>query len=675
MAAVDFTQAEPKLVVALREAAEKNDKNEVITLLTLCDDIYYTGKSHAYKGIAFAINDLPPDDVYRAYRKEYTPEVDTATLFVRGKINVRGDELIPHDYPMGSLAKFDASNLAKLQSIFTRMGSEPNIIAITLKLDGVSLQCHFIEGKLIKAVERYDHKLGRSVIEVAERFVKRPDPSFKGKLVVGGEVVLRGDTYKKLGFAHPRNGTSGILNRKSISDAHFLDLIAFDLAAYEPSKEDISRGWPDAKPKLVSEQFKLLEKLGYAAAPIKLVGRDFLNEQSLNGLLAEMRAVTDIPSDGLVICPDAWAPESTDPPKMKIAYKGPSSGDWTTVTSIEPRATRTGNVIPQVTVEPVHVGGAVITNIAGANYFILREKKICVGSRVLVVKSKEIIPFIETVDNEQTDLVCPPAPEVCPSCEEPIVAKERMLTCPNPNCPAKVVGQVACFLENIGVKGVGKKRLDSLEVESIYELYDMTITDMMKIDGIGPKTAQSIHDQLRSCINPIGEVALLAAIGPPLIREKTAELVVGHVHIEELFGNLPVTEERLRSIKGIGPEKAKQLINFHREGAGLLQMLKKHGLTIARAPDAAALSTSAPAAGASDTPAYVVCLTGKGSRTRSEYEQAAARKGWSCAAAVTSKVTLVVTDNVDGDTVKLKKAKTLGKRVVTYAEFEKILSE
>jgi DNA ligase (NAD+) len=663
---------ETRLTVLLREAAAAGNKEEVVSLLTLCDDIYYSGKAHKYRGNTYSLTDIPSDDVYRAYRKEFTPDVDTAALFVRGKMNVRKDEIIPHDYPMGSLTKFDSSNIAKLQTIFTRMGNEPDVIAVTLKLDGVSLQSHFIEGRLIKAVTRYDHKSGRSVMDVAERFVTRPDPSFVGKLVINGEVVLRGDVYKQLGFAHPRNGVSGILSRKSISDAHFLDYIIFDFTAYEPTEGDVLRGWPANKPKLASDQFELLKKLGYEPAPIKLVGRDSLSEEKLNLILNEMRAATNIPSDGLVVCPNAWATESTDPPKMKVAYKGPSAGDWTVVVGIDPRATRTGNVIPQVTVEPVHVGGVVITSIAGANYFILQEKKICIGSRVLVVKSKEVIPFIETVDNEQVEIVCHPAPTTCPACNTAVVAKERMLTCPNPSCPAKAVGQVSCFLDTIGLKGVGKKRLDSLKVDSIHDLYSMSVFDMMQTPGIGPKIAQSIYDQLRSCINPIGEATLLAAIGPPLIREKTAELVVGSIHIEELFGETPVPIARLQGIKGIGPERAGQLLNFHQEGRTLIQLLLKHGLTITLAARAAASSSSAPSS--TGATVEVVCLTGKGSRTRSDYEHEITKKGWINVAAVSGKVTLVVTDDLAGTTSKLEKARSLNKKIVTYEEFEQMLA-
>ena len=84
---------------------------------------------------------------------------------------------------------------------------------------------------------------------------------------------------------------------------------------------------------------------------------------------------------------------------MKVAFKGISKGEWTIVTAIEPRCTRTGNVIPQVYVQQVIVEGSTISTIAGANYNVLIERDIRIGSKVYVIKANEVIPYIEKVDN------------------------------------------------------------------------------------------------------------------------------------------------------------------------------------------------------------------------------------------------------------------------------------
>jgi DNA ligase (NAD+) len=240
---------------------------------------------------------------------------------------------------------------------------------------------------------------------------------------------------------------------------------------------------------------------------------------------------------------------------MKVAYKVQSEGDWTTVVSIEPRATRTGFVIPQVTVEPVHVGGVVITSVAGSNYTILNEKGIRKGSHVLVVKSKEVIPFIQEVDNEGVDTLTVPVPTECPSCGSTLTCGDRTLNCVNPECPAKLQGQVEHFLTTIGVKNHGKNRVAKLGVETIYDLYNLSIADILSIEGFKMTLAQSFYNQIRNCINPIEEWVLLEAICPRHIGEKTAKLITETIPIAELFNTDSDPRPRLRTIKGIGPER------------------------------------------------------------------------------------------------------------------------
>lgn len=675
-------EEEPRITILLREAAGKGDKEEIIRLLNLCDAIYHSSKPHKHRGKIYIMQDLPSDEVYTSYRKKYTPEIDIAGLYIRGAQNVRGDELIKHDYPMGSLSKFDSSSIQKLQAIFSRLGDGPNSLAISMKVDGVSMQVHFVKGHIVKAVTRFDHDFGRSVRAQAEKFVRRPDTSFEGKVVIDGEVILFGSRYLQLGYKNPRNGAAGILNRKTLTEAKYLSFIPWSLAAYEPTESDVARGWPRERPKLVTEQFTLLARFGYHVAPIQTYGRDILTEEKMNALLDNVKkANPKIPCDGLVVCPNTWVEESTDPPKMKVAYKGPNSGDMTTVIRIEPRATRTGNVIPQVYVEPVHVGGTVITSIAGGNYFILKEKQIRIGSRVLVVKAKEVIPYIEVVDNEGVETIEPPTPTVCPSCGTTLETKERMLVCSNATCPAKMLGRVEHFLDTIGVKGIGKKRIATLAdggMESLYDLYALSVDTIKGLDGFGEKTAWSLYDQLRSCINPINEGILLAAIGPPLIGEKTADLIVGHVHIEELFGTAPIPLDRLLGVKGIGKEKAAQLINFHLDGSNTIMLLKSHGLIINRAPDAVVATRTDAGAPSATTPqggaVEVICLTGTGTKSRVDYEAAIAAKGWRVVNAVSQKTTIVVTNDIGGSTSKMEKARELGKRIITYADLDAMLN-
>jgi len=649
----------------LREAAATGDIPTIRELLSLCDDIYYSHKPHRYNGVTYGFNDLPDDKVYDAFRKEFTPDVNPTDLFKRAG-PVGEDVLIPHEYPMGSLKKYDGPDVKNLHTVFLRLGTSPSALIATLKADGVSMQTTFVNGEMVKAVTRYDHKMGRSVLPVALHFATRPDPSFAGKIIVAGEVVLKEDMHKRLGFAHPRNGAAGILNRKNVTDAQYLFHVIFDLCVYEPSPSDVEAGWPKEKPSLITDQFALAGKLGFECVPFVLIGLADLNEKRLQAIYEGLKVSVPYIADGIVICPNAWTAETTDPPKMKVAYKGPTDGEWSTVLAVVPRATRTGNVIPQVYVEPVVVSGSRITTIAGGNYRIIIEKGVKIGSHVLVVKAKEVIPFIQEVEDTGVETLPIKVPTQCPACSSPVVEVDRMLKCPNPACPAKMVGQVQVFIDTIGVKGIGKKRLEKLNVDSIAELYGMSVTDIAAIEGFAAKTAQSIYDQLRSCINPIGEATLLAAIGPPLIRGRTAELIASHISIEEIFGDTPIPETRLTAIKGVGPEKARQLTQFYQAGREILQVLRANGLRIEK-------GQSLPSVPTATGKVEVICLTGRGPKTRAEYEAAIARKGWRSVSAVSRSVTFLVASDPNSSTAKVTAAKKFGIPIISYEELNRML--
>ena len=686
-------------ILALLKRATDEEKR---VLLTLCDNIYYTTKPHRYKGVTYDLSDLPPDSVYTEYRKQFTPTVDVATLYIRGKKNVRDDEMIPHEYPMGSLAKFDSSTVLKLRTIFARTGTASNALVASLKIDGVSMQVKLTNGELVKATTRHDHKVGRSVITVANKFITRPDASFTGNLVINGEVVLCGNSYVELGFPHPRTGAAGIMNRKDGSDGSRLDYVAFDLAIYEPSESDRHAGWPAAKPALITEQFELLNRLGYKTPPTHLLSDKDLTEGQLKTLLSELAGATDAPSDGIVISPNSWVAELTDPPKMKVAYKGQSAGEWTIVMSVEPHATRTGNVIPQIVVETVQVGGSNISSIAGANSSILTEKGIMIGSRVLVIKAKEIIPFVAEVSNAEGDTIPVTIPNKCPACSTALVQKDRMLSCSNMQCPAKTLGRVEKFIDLIGLKGIGKTRLAALQVESIQELYGLSVREMCQFKNIAEKTAQSVYDQLRSCIAPISEASLLAAIGPPLISEKTAIIIVQDIPLDELFGPSPISLARLESVKRVGRERAMQLIGFQEEGRSIIETLRKHGLkllstsaaptfnppatfsqgTFSSSAGLAASSSAASSSAASSSAASPVkqlqhpermCLTGKGAYSRNVYHTMIEKAGHQVSTTVSKNVTLVITDNLNGSSSTMEKARQEHKKIALYRDLHELL--
>jgi DNA polymerase/3'-5' exonuclease PolX len=422
-------------------------------------------------------------------------------------------------------------------------------------------------------------------------------------------------------------------------------------------------GLPKTLPTSQLEQLQLLETLGYEVPPHMPIVTSQLTPKFLQQTLETWKSQVDYAMDGLVICPIDYQLEMVDTPEFKVAFKGINIGQWTTVTSIVPRATRTGLVIPQVYVAPVIVDGATITTVAGANYNMLLDKGITVGIEAYVVKANTVIPFIEAVRTPTGAKLRPlKIPAVCPSCGSELSSRKRILRCDNQLCPEKLSGSIEYFLKHLSVTGFGKTMVDRLSVISptIEDLYHLTVKEMTKIEGFGTIKAQSLYQQLRDKIHPITQADLLTAIGPPSIGHVTAKLVVEKIPIEELFGDKPVTLSQLTTIRGLGQSKASVLYNYQDKGRTLLHFLKQQGLVFTRSRS-------------SEQKTEVICLTGKGSKTRAQYENLISQRGWDMAHTVTSRVTILVSSGIES--AKTTKARAMGIKVITYQQLETLLSK
>jgi len=659
-----------KLSKLLKDSADNNDVASIKEILEVCDNIYYLMKRSKYKGVWYTYKDLPTDEDYDYYRKTYTPEFKPSEYYKFKQPTIIDDDLVQHPYPMGSLEKLTGDEMIKAKDRFPRVRGKDSIV-VSAKADGISLRCWYRDGKLEMALTRYrDPKYGRLATEKASLFVERPDPSFKGEVIVRGEVLMINDCHKKLGYVSARHGAAALMNAKENSNIkECLTFVVYELTDLLPSKPPVE-DWPSKKPSKVVEQFQLLERLGFNVIAYETLSRERITVQYFTKLINGWKKSLPYDIDGAVVTSNLDVEGIVETPKMKVALKLESQGEWTVVKAIEPRVKRTGIVIPQIYVEPVFVDGVKITSIAGSNYDRLEERGIGIGSRVKVVRSGEIIPFIKEID-EATPSIPPNVPTVCPLDGTTLVKEGRILKCPNPKCPAKSMGEVLKYIKTIRVSGFGEKRLQMINVSSIEELYAMKVTDFEKFRGIGSSTANQLYQLLRQRLDGIAEDILLAAISPPLIGNATSTLVLNYFTLEELFGEKPVAVSELVKIPGLGKKKAMQLHQFHQRGSALIELLKSYGLKLSRKG-----LSKLPLDGTkrvSIENGKRVCLTGRGTMTRASYKKAILDKGWILVNAITKSTSLLVATNPNITTAKMEKARRWGIKIIDYKEFDKML--
>ena len=145
-------------------------------------------------------------------------------------------------------------------------------------------------------------------------------------------------------------------------------------------------------------------------------------------------------------------------------------------------------------------------------------------------------------------------PTECPTCSSELVMQNTQLFCVNTQCSAKMSKQLQHFISSMEIKGLGAKTLDKLMIETIPELYSLSLEDLVDLIG-SEKVAEKIFDQIEQSKSASLE-KVLASFGIPLVGKTIAGRLVGHIDTVN-----DITYEICKAA-GIGEKAADNLINF-----------------------------------------------------------------------------------------------------------------
>lgn len=147
------------------------------------------------------------------------------------------------------------------------------------------------------------------------------------------------------------------------------------------------------------------------------------------------------------------------------------------------------------------------------------------------------------------------APEVCPSCGNPLEWKNDMLYCVNSLCPAQVQKRIEHFAKSLKIKGLGPKSIEKLGLGSFQSIYDMTyleIRDALSSEKLAVKLLQEIKHSRRATLN-----TLLPAFSIPLIGKTAA------TKLSAKLKNLLDLDEDKCTVAGLGPKATENLLNWY----------------------------------------------------------------------------------------------------------------
>jgi DNA ligase (NAD+) len=468
-------------------------------------------------------------------------------------------------------------------------------------------------------------------------------------------------------LANPRNAAAGGLRQldPAMTRKRRLRMFAFQLEVIEGS---------DPAP----TQWAMLQTLARWGFQVEGHRQRFATlaevQDAMPALEAELERLP-FQADGVVVKVDDRAIQSAlgdiggREPRWAIARKFAPEVAVTQLRKIHVNVGRTGALNPYAELEPVELGGVVVSSATLHNEEQIAQKDIREGDFVEVVRAGEVIPQI--IGPVLTQPRGPHAfrmPDTCPACGTPVErpVDEAMRYCPNGACPGRVVEGLIHFASRgaMDIRGLGSERVRQLReaglVANVGDLYALTVPQLLALDGFATISATQLVEAIAtSRTQPLSLV--LFGLGIRHVGESVAKLIARRFGSMDAI--LAATAEQVSDVDGVGPAIAEAVTHWTAEPSNeaLVARLHAAGLTMVEPGGA---TGGGPLAGAT----YVVTGT-LPTLSRSEATALIEGAGGKAAGSVSKKTTAVVAGDDAGS--KLDKARTLGIEVIDEDELRR----
>ena len=559
------------------------------------------------------------------------------------------------------------------------------------KFDGASVELVYEDDLLVRGSTRGDGVFGEDItmnIKTIRTIPLRAPFSKFGikKVSVRCEVIMPKSVFEKLNkereekglplFANPRNAAAGTLRLKDSSEVakRNLDCFAYQILFSSPKNlcDDI---------KTQKEALEILKETGFKTPHIQKVCKN-IDEVIETVLKAqEERETWDFEADGMVvkvndICTWKILGETMHHPRWAVAYKFPAKQAVTKLLDVIWQVGRTGALTPVAVLEPVEVGGVIVSRASLFNPDFIKQKDIKIGDYVIVERAGETIPYIvaPVVERREEDVKDVEVPTKCPVCGAPIVKEldEAVPRCPNINCPAQLKEHLIYWGKVLDIKGLGEATASLLTkkglVKSIADLYYLNELFLMSLPGWGYKKTENLLKQIeKSKEAPFWKK--ITALGIRHVGEKTAQVLASEFKDIEELKNAPF--ERLASLSGIGTIVATSIKNFFKAEQNIetIKKLEKAGFKFERTKEEEKeVSLPQPLKG------QKVVFTGELKNfKRKEAQEIIKLLGGNPTNSVSKTTSFVVVGENPGS--KFEKAQKLGVKILNEEEFINLLKE
>lgn len=654
---------------------------ELQSLLDHHDYLYHTLDSPE-------ISDAEYDKLYKLYVK------------MGGTIKVGAEPKtaykIEHTRPMLSLDK--AYNFVNVEQFISRINkivkNQKLEFIAEPKIDGLSLSLRYEKGVLVRAATRGNGYIGEDVTENANYIASIPKNLKACKaniLEVRGEVYMLHKDFENLNkkqyqdgknlFANPRNAAAGSLRQL---DANITKQRNLQFFAY---------GCGEVNEALSDTQFDLLQlykKIGFTINEHTKLCKSIMELQEFYTYIDEHRAYFGYDIDGVVYKINSFSLQNrlgstSHSPRWAIAHKFSAEQASTIVNSINVQVGRTGALTPVARLQPVNVGGVVITNASLHNEDYIKNKDIRIGDTVILQRAGDVIPQIVEVVLKKR-----PAnnkiftfPKYCPVCNSLCVreANSAAYRCTGGLlCEAQTIERIKHFVSKaaFNIEGLGEKQIELFynknyikDVSDIFTL-EQKHPNLSEEEGFGKTSVKNLFTSINNS-KKINFSRFIFALGIRYCGEVNAHKISRYFKTYDNFankaqkmaaGDIEASQEFL-AIEGLGDVVIQAISDFYNEKHNV-EIIEKLLQYINILKDSENIN--------SKFSNLTILFTGSlATMSREEAKTIAIANGANIASSISKNVNLLVAGEKAGS--KLKKAQQLNIKIISEDEWLKLLEE
>lgn len=472
------------------------------------------------------------------------------------------------------------------------------------KIDGLSAALRYEKGHLIMGLTRGDGTVGENITHTIQTIQNIPHKlqgeSHPDFLEIRGEVFLPRDAFALLNqereneglppFANPRNAAAGSMRQldPSIAAKRPLKFFAYSLAS------------PLKTVKTHQATLQTLQAWGFELAGDIHLCDSFETLITHYETIESKRALLPYDIDGVVYKVNHLDQQKQTgfvarAPRWALAHKFPAEQGETLLKMITIQVGRTGVLTPVAELEPITIGGVVVSRATLHNADELERKDIRAGDRVIIQRAGDVIPQVVRVVNPNHPQRQDPFifPKTCPICQSPTFREEgeAATRCSGGfNCAAQTKEKLKHFVSRgaFDIEGLGGKGIDFFWDQSLIQfpidIFTLktrdknSLTPLRNFPGWGEKSAENLFQAIEEKKN-ISFDRFLYALGIRHVGKVTAKAIAQHYGTVEKWHaamkalclhskDSPILQE-LTSIENVGDIIAKALSGFFKQSANL----------------------------------------------------------------------------------------------------------